>query len=163
MSRGAKPIAARTAGDPALLDARVVARGAPALLAARRCSSDGSGARGIGGPALLRSASCCSWAAGLASGLAASYKHRMSTKQGDNQLVVFRDLDADCAFLALSTASSDQTIEWDDGKIYPLVEVELPSEYLPSGKARTVDTEGSVAPHATAGPRRPACGPATES
>ncbi|XIE81401.1 type B 50S ribosomal protein L31 [Streptomyces sp. SBR177] len=68
-------------------------------------------------------------------------------KQPDYRPVVFRDRSAGFAFLTRSTATSDQTIEWDDGETYPVVDVEISSESHPfyTGKARTVDTEGRVA------------------
>lgn len=61
--------------------------------------------------------------------------------------VVFRDRSAGYAFLTRSTASSDETIEWDDGETYPVVDVEISSESHPfyTGKARVVDAEGQVA------------------
>jgi len=61
--------------------------------------------------------------------------------------VVFRDRAENYAFLTRSTATSDQTIEWDDGETYPVVDVEISSESHPfyTGKARTVDTEGRIA------------------
>ncbi|MTE21869.1 type B 50S ribosomal protein L31 [Streptomyces sp. TRM43335] len=61
--------------------------------------------------------------------------------------VVFRDKSAGYAFLTRSTARSDQTIEWDDGQVYPVVDVEISSKSHPfyTGKARAVDTEGRVA------------------
>jgi large subunit ribosomal protein L31 len=61
--------------------------------------------------------------------------------------VVFRDKSAGYAFLTRSTAHSDQTIEWDDGRTYPVVDVEISSESHPfyTGKARTVDAKGRIA------------------
>ncbi|HET6855776.1 MAG TPA: type B 50S ribosomal protein L31 [Streptomyces sp.] len=63
------------------------------------------------------------------------------------QQVVFRDRTAGFAFLTRSTATSDHTIEWDDGNTYPVVDVEISSESHPfyTGKARTLDSEGRVA------------------
>ncbi|MGX1881608.1 type B 50S ribosomal protein L31 [Streptomyces sp. NPDC055287] len=63
------------------------------------------------------------------------------------QQVVFRDRAAGYAFLTRSTATSDNTIEWDDGNTYPVVDVEISSESHPfyTGKARAVDTEGRIA------------------
>ncbi|TDC68369.1 type B 50S ribosomal protein L31 [Streptomyces hainanensis] len=60
--------------------------------------------------------------------------------------VVFRDRTAGYAFLTRSTADSDQTIEWDDGRSYPVVEVETSSASHPfyTGSRRVVDTEGRV-------------------
>ncbi|MGR8012083.1 type B 50S ribosomal protein L31 [Streptomyces hypolithicus] len=62
------------------------------------------------------------------------------------QQVGFRDRAAGYAFLT-STAGSENTIEWDDGNTYPVVDVEISSESHPfyTGKARTVDTEGRIA------------------
>ncbi|MET9508768.1 type B 50S ribosomal protein L31 [Streptomyces flavidovirens] len=63
------------------------------------------------------------------------------------QQVVFRDRAAGYAFLTRSTATSENTIEWDDGNTYPVVDVEISSESHPfyTGRARTVDTEGRIA------------------
>ncbi|MFE3636538.1 type B 50S ribosomal protein L31 [Streptomyces cellostaticus] len=68
-------------------------------------------------------------------------------KHPDYRFVVFRDRSAGYAFLTRSTAGSEQTIEWDDGETYPVVDVEISSESHPfhTGKARTVDAEGRVA------------------
>src|SRR3954470_22798994 len=68
-------------------------------------------------------------------------------KQPQYGPVVFRDRSAGYAFLTRSTAVSDETIEWDDGRTYPVVDVEISSESHPfyTGTARTVDTEGRVA------------------
>lgn len=68
-------------------------------------------------------------------------------KHPDYREVVFRDRSAGYAFLTRSTATSDQTIEWDDGETYPVVDVEISSESHPfyTGKARTVNSEGRVA------------------
>jgi len=61
--------------------------------------------------------------------------------------VVFRDRSAGYAFLTRSTAVSEQTILWDDGNTYPVVDVEISSESHPfyTGQARPVDPEGEVA------------------
>ncbi|MBZ6142232.1 MULTISPECIES: type B 50S ribosomal protein L31 [Streptomyces] len=68
-------------------------------------------------------------------------------KHPEYRPVVFRDRSAGYAFLTRSTATSDQTIAWDDGETYPVVEVEISSESHPfyTGRARTVDSEGRVA------------------
>ncbi|MEC4017902.1 type B 50S ribosomal protein L31 [Streptomyces sp. H27-D2] len=60
--------------------------------------------------------------------------------------VVFRDRSAGYAFLTRSTATSDTTIEWDDGGTYPVVDVEISSESHPfyTGQARVVDSEGRI-------------------
>ncbi|MFI6051956.1 type B 50S ribosomal protein L31 [Streptomyces violascens] len=68
-------------------------------------------------------------------------------KQPSYQPVVFRDKAAGFAFLTRSTASSEETIDWDDGNTYPVIDVEISAESHPfyTGKARTVDTEGRIA------------------
>ncbi|MER8234254.1 type B 50S ribosomal protein L31 [Streptomyces sp. NPDC101490] len=68
-------------------------------------------------------------------------------KQPEYGPVVFRDRSAGYAFLTRSTATSDRTIEWDDGQSYPVIDVEISSESHPfyTGKARTVDSEGRIA------------------
>ncbi len=65
----------------------------------------------------------------------------------DYREVVFRDRSAGYAFLTRSTATSDTVIEWDDGRTYPVVDVEISSESHPfyTGKARVVDSEGQIA------------------
>lgn len=56
--------------------------------------------------------------------------------------VVFRDKAADFAFLTRSTATSDKTVEWEDGRTYPVIDVEISSQSHPfyTGTARVLDT-----------------------
>jgi large subunit ribosomal protein L31 len=70
-------------------------------------------------------------------------------KQGihpDYHPVVFRDRAANFAFLTSSTAASERTITWEDGSIYPVVDVEISSASHPfyTGQARVLDTAGRV-------------------
>ncbi|MEU7001714.1 type B 50S ribosomal protein L31 [Nonomuraea sp. NPDC046570] len=60
--------------------------------------------------------------------------------------VVFRDPSADYAFLTRSTRTGDRTIEWTDGRVYPVVDVDVSSASHPfyTGRGRIVDTEGRV-------------------
>ena len=60
--------------------------------------------------------------------------------------VVFRDRTADFAFLTRSTAAGNQTIDWEDGNTYPVIDVEVSSASHPfyTGNARVVDTAGRV-------------------
>lgn len=60
--------------------------------------------------------------------------------------VVFRDRAANHAFLTRSTMSSDKTIEWEDGRTYPVVDVEISDVSHPfhTGAARVLDTAGRV-------------------
>jgi large subunit ribosomal protein L31 len=60
--------------------------------------------------------------------------------------VVFRDKGADYAFLTRSTAETDRTIEWTDGRTYPLVDVDVSSASHPfyTGRQQVLDTTGAV-------------------
>ena len=42
--------------------------------------------------------------------------------------IVFRDLASGVSFLTRATITSDKTIEWEDGKTYPVHDVEISSE-----------------------------------
>ena len=76
--------------------------------------------------------------------------------------VVYRDKNADSAFLTRSTATSQKTIEWTDGNTYPVVDVDISAASHPfwTGRQRLVDTEGRVekfrAKYARAAQRRSA-------
>jgi large subunit ribosomal protein L31 len=61
--------------------------------------------------------------------------------------VVFRDRAADFAFLTRSTVGSAETVEWEDGKTYPVIDVQISSASHPfwTGKSRVLDDEGRVA------------------
>ncbi|KJK46066.1 type B 50S ribosomal protein L31 [Streptomyces sp. NRRL F-4428] len=60
--------------------------------------------------------------------------------------VVLRDSASGTAFLTSSTMTSDKTVEWEDGNIYPVVDVEISSASHPfyTGTARVLDTAGRV-------------------
>ena len=60
--------------------------------------------------------------------------------------VVFQDISTDFVFLTRSTISTKETIQWTDGKTYPLVKVEVSSHSHPfyTGKQKLVDTAGRV-------------------
>jgi large subunit ribosomal protein L31 len=60
--------------------------------------------------------------------------------------VVFRDLASGATFLTRSTVTSDKTIEWEDGNVYPVIDVEISSESHPfyTGKQRILDSAGRV-------------------
>ena len=62
------------------------------------------------------------------------------------RLVVFQDLNNDFKFLTRSTAVSEETIKWEDGKEYPLVKVHITSASHPyfTGEERVLDIEGRV-------------------
>ncbi len=60
--------------------------------------------------------------------------------------VVFQDEAAKFAFLTKSTATSNETIKWEDGNEYPLVKVHISSASHPffTGEEKIIDTEGRV-------------------
>ena len=62
------------------------------------------------------------------------------------RLVVFKDFSCDESFLTHSTASTTETIEWSDGKTYPLVKLEISDKSHPffTGKMKFVDTAGRI-------------------
>ncbi|MCT9930930.1 type B 50S ribosomal protein L31 [Planotetraspora sp. A-T 1434] len=60
--------------------------------------------------------------------------------------VVFRDASAGFAFLTRSTMTSGKTIEWQDGRTYPVVDVDVSSASHPfyTGRNRVLDSAGRV-------------------
>lgn len=64
----------------------------------------------------------------------------------DYRLVVFSDETAGFTFLTRSTAPTEDTVKWEDGKTYPLVKVHISSASHPyfTGEEKIIDTEGRV-------------------
>ncbi|MFB4279059.1 MULTISPECIES: type B 50S ribosomal protein L31 [unclassified Nonomuraea] len=64
----------------------------------------------------------------------------------DYRPVVFRDPSVGFAFLTRSTLTSDRTVEWEDGRTYPVVDVDVSSASHPfyTGRGRVLDTAGRV-------------------
>ncbi|MFZ0190420.1 MAG: type B 50S ribosomal protein L31 [Streptosporangiaceae bacterium] len=64
----------------------------------------------------------------------------------DYHPVIFRDRAANFAFLTRSTATSERIITWEDGRTYPVVDVEISSASHPfyTGQTRVLDTAGRV-------------------
>jgi large subunit ribosomal protein L31 len=60
--------------------------------------------------------------------------------------VVYRDRNADYAFLTRSTATSERTVEWTDGKTYPVIDVQISAGSHPfwTGRSRVLDTAGRI-------------------
>ncbi|GAA2451525.1 type B 50S ribosomal protein L31 [Actinomadura vinacea] len=60
--------------------------------------------------------------------------------------VVFRDRGAGHAFLTRSTAGGGLTIEWEDGRTYPVIDVDVSSASHPfyTGRTRVLDSTGAV-------------------
>lgn len=64
----------------------------------------------------------------------------------DYRTVVVQDTSNNTSFLTRSTATTDETIKWEDGNEYPLVKVHISSTSHPfyTGKEKLVDIEGRV-------------------
>lgn len=62
------------------------------------------------------------------------------------QPVVYQDGSTGETFLTRSTARSTETVEWADGKTYPLVRLDITAYSHPfwTGSARVVDAAGAV-------------------
>jgi large subunit ribosomal protein L31 len=60
--------------------------------------------------------------------------------------VVFRDTSNEFSFLTRSTIQSSQTVQWEDGNEYPVVNLEISSASHPfyTGKQMLIDTAGRV-------------------
>jgi large subunit ribosomal protein L31 len=64
----------------------------------------------------------------------------------DYHPVVFRDSSTGKQFLTRSTATSNQTVEWEDGRTYPLLTVDITADSHPfwTGTQRLIDTAGRI-------------------
>ena len=62
------------------------------------------------------------------------------------RFVVFKDMSNGYAFLTKSTVNSKETIEWEDGKTYPLIRVEISCDSHPfyTGKQKFTQADGRV-------------------
>jgi large subunit ribosomal protein L31 len=60
--------------------------------------------------------------------------------------VIFEDVTAGKRFLIASTIKTERTDKWEDGKEYPLFQVEISSASHPfyTGLSKTIDTAGRV-------------------
>ncbi|MDO1445122.1 type B 50S ribosomal protein L31 [Rhodocytophaga aerolata] len=60
--------------------------------------------------------------------------------------VVFWDQSSDFKFMTRSTMTSADTIQWEDGKTYPVIKIEVSSASHPfyTGKNVLLDTAGRV-------------------
>jgi large subunit ribosomal protein L31 len=60
--------------------------------------------------------------------------------------VVFKDMSNEYMFLSRSTVNTRETIQWEDGKEYPLVKMEISHMSHPfyTGKSMFVDTAGRI-------------------
>ncbi len=64
----------------------------------------------------------------------------------DYRFVVFKDMSNGTMFLTRSTASSKETITWEDGKEYPLLKLEISNTSHPyyTGKMQFIDSAGRI-------------------
>lgn len=64
----------------------------------------------------------------------------------DYREVVFQDTSSGFKFITRSTIQTSETIQWEDGKTYPVVKVEVSSASHPffTGKKLLVDAAGRV-------------------
>lgn len=60
--------------------------------------------------------------------------------------VIFKDFSTGFSFLTKSTRTSDKKEKWEDGKEYPIIEVEISSASHPfyTGQQRLVDSAGRI-------------------
>ncbi len=60
--------------------------------------------------------------------------------------VVIKDVSSGFAFLTRSTKATQDTIQWEDGKEYPLIKVEVSSASHPffTGQQKILDTAGRI-------------------
>jgi large subunit ribosomal protein L31 len=60
--------------------------------------------------------------------------------------VVFRDRSAGKSFLTNSTLTSEKTVTWEDGREYPVIDVEVSAASHPfwTGRGTVLDTAGRV-------------------
>ena len=60
--------------------------------------------------------------------------------------VIFEDVTSGKRFLIASTVATEKTGKWEDGKQYPVFQVEISSASHPfyTGTAKTIDTAGRV-------------------
>jgi len=60
--------------------------------------------------------------------------------------VVFNDIASDFSFLSRSTKTSNETVKWEDGQEYPVINVEISSASHPfyTGKQKLLDSAGRI-------------------
>jgi len=71
---------------------------------------------------------------------------KKDTHPEDYRLVIFEDTSSGARFLIGSTIATEKTDKWDDGKEYPVFQVEISSASHPfyTGQSKTIDTAGRV-------------------
>ena len=71
---------------------------------------------------------------------------KANTHPENYRFVVFKDISCDHSFITRSTVATKETIEWTDGKEYPLVKLDISNMSHPfyTGKLKLIDTAGRV-------------------
>ena len=71
---------------------------------------------------------------------------KKDTHPQNYRYVVFQDVSCDYEFLTKSTIETKDTIKWEDGKEYPLYNLEISDKSHPffTGKQNLVDTAGRI-------------------
>lgn len=64
----------------------------------------------------------------------------------DYHQVVFRDTSTGYEYIAGSTQTSNETVEWEDGNTYPLIRVEVTSDSHPfyTGRQKFAQADGRI-------------------
>lgn len=75
-----------------------------------------------------------------------THSHMKSDIHPNYREVVFYDTSSEFKFITKSTIETSETIEWEDGKEYPLFKIEVSSQSHPfyTGKKMLLDTAGRV-------------------
>ena len=62
------------------------------------------------------------------------------------RFVVFKDMSNNDMFMSRSCVQTKETIQWEDGKEYPLVKLEISNTSHPffTGKMKMIDTAGRI-------------------
>lgn len=71
---------------------------------------------------------------------------KKDTHPADYRQVIFEDSTSGKRFLIASTVKAEKTDKWEDGKEYPVYQVEISSASHPfyTGQAKVIDTAGRV-------------------
>ena len=71
---------------------------------------------------------------------------KKDTHPKNYRYVVFQDVSCDYTFITRSTIETKDTIKWEDGKEYPLYNLEISDKSHPffAGKQNLVDTAGRI-------------------
>lgn len=71
---------------------------------------------------------------------------KKGTHPENYRFVIFKDMSNGYSFVGRSCADTKETVQWEDGKEYPLVKLEISHRSHPfyTGKLQLVDTAGRV-------------------